>query len=64
LVIKIRGSGGSTGMGGEVGEVCRTGNEGGLRCDYGAPPPLHYVSTQPAKLRLWRRFGRFVKASW
>jgi len=28
------------------------------------PPPLHYVSTQPAKLRLWRRFGRFVKAAW
>ena len=34
-------------MGGEVGEVCRTGNEGGLRCDYGAPPPRHLCTTYP-----------------
>jgi len=50
LVIKIRGSGGSPGMGGEVGEVCRTGNEGGLRCDYGAPTSslrIHTASKTP-----------------
>jgi hypothetical protein len=49
----MRGSGGSTGMGGEIGEVRRMGVEGGLRCDYGASI-LQFVSMQPAKLRLGR----------
>jgi len=45
LVIKIRGSSGSTGMGGGVGVVHSVGDEGRSRCDYGAP--LHLFAPYP-----------------